>query len=81
MGGIREGGGKGGGIKLAETKRERKSKEKRKKKRAYICRTHNATNLFHRIKIRTQTTMHSEYLLIDDSSDRQAVEAVGERLP
>lgn len=32
MGGIREGGGKGGGIKLAETKRERKSKEKRKKK-------------------------------------------------
>ena len=48
---------------------------------AYVCRTHNATDLLHRVEVRAQATMHGEDLLVNDSRDRQAVEAVREGLP
>jgi len=47
----------------------------------YVGRTHDTADLLHRVKIGTQTAVHGEDLLVDDSGDRQAVEAVGERLP
>lgn len=47
----------------------------------YISRSHNPANLFHGVKIRRQTTMHGENLLVDDGSDGKAVKAVGEGLP
>ncbi len=34
-----------------------------------VGRSHDSSDLFHRLKIRTKATMHSENLLIDDSSD------------
>jgi hypothetical protein len=46
-----------------------------------ISRAHNPADLLHRVEIRAQTTVHGENLLVDDSSDRKAVEAVGESLP
>lgn len=46
-----------------------------------ISRAHNPADLLHRVEIRAQTTVHGENLLVDDSSDRKAVEAVGECLP
>ena len=49
--------------------------------RTYICRTHNATYLFHRVKIWTQPTVHGEDLLVNDSSDWQTIEAIGKGLP
>ena len=53
----------------------------RKSEGTYICGAHDATDLLHRIEIGAQPAMHSEDLLVDDSSDREAVEAVGESLP
>lgn len=47
----------------------------------YISRTHDATDLLHGVEIRTQTTVHREDLLINNSCDWQAIEAIGERLP
>jgi hypothetical protein len=47
----------------------------------YISRTHNATDLFHRVQVWTQTTVHGEDLLINDGGDGQAVEAISERFP
>ena len=47
----------------------------------YICWAHDATNLLHRVQIRTQTTVHSENLLINDGRNRQAIEAIGEGFP
>lgn len=47
----------------------------------YISWAHDTTDLLHRVEIRTQTAMHREDLLVDDGSDGQAVEAIGERLP
>jgi hypothetical protein len=46
-----------------------------------ISRPHDATNLLHGIQVRAQTTVHGEDLLVDDSGDGKAVEAVGESLP
>lgn len=46
-----------------------------------IGRSHDPPDLFHALEVGTQTTVHGENLLVDDSSDREAVEAVGERLP
>jgi len=43
--------------------------------------SHNAADLLHGVEIGAQTTVHSEDLLVDDRSDRKAVEAVGECLP
>ena len=50
-------------------------------RKTYISRTHNATDLLHRVEIRAQTTVHGENLLVNDGSNGQAVEAVGEGLP
>lgn len=47
----------------------------------YICGTHDAADLFHRVQIRAQTTMHGEDLLINDGSDWQAIEAICEGFP
>ena len=46
-----------------------------------VRRPHYSPYLLHRLQVRGETTVHREDLLIDDGSDRQAVEAVGERLP
>ena len=46
-----------------------------------VCRAHDTSYLFHTLEIGAQTSMHGEYLLVNDGGDRQAVEAVGERLP
>jgi hypothetical protein len=37
--------------------------------------------LLHRVEVRAEATVHGENLLVDDSGDRKAVEAIGERLP
>ena len=47
----------------------------------YVSRAHDAADLLHRVQIRAQTTVHGENLLVDDSGDGKAVEAVGEGLP
>lgn len=47
----------------------------------YISRTHDPTDLLHRVEVGAQATVHGEDLLIDDGRNRQAVEAVGESLP
>lgn len=47
----------------------------------YVSRSHDSTNLLHRVQIGAQTTVHGENLFIDDGGNWQAVEAVGERLP
>ena len=57
------------------------TKENRQMRKTYISRTHNTTNLLHRVKVRAQTTVHGEDLLVNDGGNRQAVEAVGESLP
>lgn len=51
------------------------------KAKTYIGRTHHTTNLFHRVQVGAQTTVHGEDLLIDNGGNGQAVEAVGESLP
>lgn len=63
-----EGSGSKGGVKISRGK-------------TYISRTHNAADLLHRVEIRAQTTVHGENLLVNDGSNGQAVEAVGESLP
>ena len=47
----------------------------------HISRAHNPADLLHRVEIKAQTTGHGKNLLVDDSGDRKAVEAIGERLP
>jgi hypothetical protein len=47
----------------------------------YIRWSHNTPDLLHGIQVRAETTMHGEDLFIDDGSDWQTVEAVGESLP
>jgi hypothetical protein len=47
----------------------------------HISRAHDAPDLLHRVQVRAQTAVHGEDLLVDDSGNRQAVEAIGERLP
>lgn len=42
---------------------------------------HNTADLLHRVQVRAQTPMHSEDLLVNDCSNRKAVEAIGECLP
>lgn len=49
--------------------------------RTYISRTHHTPDLLHGVEIRAQTTVHREDLLVNDCSDRQAVEAVRKCLP
>lgn len=47
----------------------------------YISRTHDTADLFHRVQVGTETTVHGEDLLIDNGRNGQAVEAIGECLP
>jgi hypothetical protein len=47
----------------------------------YICRSPNASNLIHRVQIRTQTSVHTEYLFIDEGRNRHTVEHIGEDIP
>lgn len=48
---------------------------------AYIGWAHYAANLLHGVEIWAQSTMHREDLLVDDSCDGQAIEAICESLP
>lgn len=52
-----------------------------RKRETYISRTHDSADLLHGVQIRAQTTVHRKDLLVDDSGDRKAIEAVGECLP
>ena len=52
-----------------------------KVKVAYIGRSHDSPDLLHGVEVRAQAAVHGEDLLVDDGSDGQAVEAVGEGLP
>ena len=47
----------------------------------YIRRPHHSTNLFHRIEVRAQPSVHGKDLFVDDGRNRQAIEAVCECLP
>ena len=47
----------------------------------YICWSHNAADLFHRVQVWTQPSVHREDLLVNDGSNWQAIEAVGKGLP
>ena len=47
----------------------------------YICWAHDAADLLHGVQIWTQSSVHGEDLLINDSGNGQAVEAVGKCLP
>lgn len=47
----------------------------------YIGRPHDAPDLVHRLEVRRETAVHAKNLLVNNGRDRQAVEAVGERLP
>jgi hypothetical protein len=49
--------------------------------KTYVGWAHDTPDLLHGVEIRAQTTVHGEDLLINDSGDRKAVEAVGEGLP
>ena len=46
-----------------------------------VCGAHNASDLFHGLQIRTETSVTAEDLLVDDGRDGQTVETVGKRLP
>lgn len=46
-----------------------------------ISRAHDTSDLLHRVQVRAETTVHGEDLLVDNSGDRKAVEAVSECLP
>ena len=50
-------------------------------KAAYVGRSHDSPDLLHGVQVRAQAAVHGEDLLVDDGSDGQAVEAVGESLP
>jgi hypothetical protein len=47
----------------------------------HICWSHHTPNLLHGVQVGAEASVHGEDLLVDDSGDGQAVEAVGERLP
>jgi hypothetical protein len=47
----------------------------------YISGSHDASNLLHGVQVRAEATVHGENLLVDDSGNGKAVEAVGEGLP
>lgn len=43
--------------------------------------SHDTPDLFHRVQVWAETTVHGEDLLVNDGGDWQAVEAVREGLP
>lgn len=47
----------------------------------YISGSHYTADLLHRVQVRAETAVHGEDLLINDSRDRQTVEAVRKCLP
>lgn len=47
----------------------------------HISRAHDAADLLHGVQVGTQTTVHGEDLLVNDSGNGEAVEAVGKSLP
>lgn len=47
----------------------------------YVSRAHHSADLLHRVQVRAETTVHGEDLLVDDSGNRKAVEAIGEGFP
>ena len=47
----------------------------------YISWTHDSADLLHRVEIWAQSPMHREDFLINDCSNRQAIEAIGKGLP
>lgn len=49
--------------------------------KTHISRSHDATDLLHRVQVGAQSSMHGEDLLVDDGGNGQAVEAVSEGLP
>lgn len=53
----------------------------RKKRISYVGRSHDPADLFHRVQIGAEATMHRKDLFVDDCSDWQAVEAIGKCLP
>lgn len=46
-----------------------------------VCGPHDTPDLVHALQVGTEPAVHGEDLLVDDSSNGQAIEAVGERLP
>ncbi len=44
--------------------------------RTYVCWAHDAADLFHRVEIGAQPSVHGEDLLVDDCGNGQAIEAV-----
>ena len=46
-----------------------------------IRRPHYPPDLLHGLKVRREAAVAAEDLLVDDGSDRQAVEAIRKRLP
>ena len=58
-----------------------RSRVSQNERATYIGRTHDTTDLLHRVQVRTQASMHGEDLLINDGCDWQAVEAIRECLP
>jgi hypothetical protein len=49
--------------------------------RTHVSWAHDTADLLHGVQVRAEATVHGEDLLVDDGSDREAVEAVGEGLP
>ena len=47
----------------------------------YVRGPHDTPDLLHRVEVRAETAVHGEDLLVDDSGDGQAVEAVRKCLP
>lgn len=43
--------------------------------------THNVSDLVHRMEIGRKTTMHTKDLFIDNSSNRETIEAIGKEFP
>jgi len=47
----------------------------------HVGRPHHPPDLVHRLEVGRKAAMHAQNLFVDDGRDRQAVEAVGKRLP
>ena len=47
----------------------------------YISRSHDTTDLLHRVQVWAKTTMHGKDLLVNDSGNWKTVEAVRKGLP
>ena len=47
----------------------------------YISWSYKTSDLFHRLEVRTQSSVNNEYLLVDDRCKWQAIEAIKEHFP